>query len=146
MPYQWHLPPLAWSAFKLRYPADGVATPGLVGTRDQVETVNARVNKIAAQVGFPTAEEWLLWPSRAWCHDYAVTKRHELLKAGFPASVLLLEEVKTRQGEGHLILNLRTDRGCIVLDNLTPALMDRSGVSYTRIKHQSPADPGVWTQ
>ncbi|WP_424578784.1 transglutaminase-like cysteine peptidase [Bradyrhizobium sp. USDA 241] len=49
-----------------------------------------------------------------------MSKRHELLRRGWPARVLLLSEVVMRSGEHHLVLLVRTSSGDFVLDNLTP--------------------------
>lgn len=148
------LPPFQWTNFTLRYPASiGVAgnAPPIAWNSDvarQIGAINARVNSgITPQPDLRGySDTWDVWPAVGDCNDFAVTKRSELLKAGFPASVLLLEEVHIPGDVDHMILNLRTDRGEIVLDNLTPALMDRGSTRYIRIKQQSPADPGVWTQ
>lgn len=148
------LEPFQWDNFKLRYPDSvGAAgeTPPITWTLDvarQIGGINARVNtgiKPKAD-SRGVLDTWDIWPEFGDCNDYAVTKRSELLKADYPASVLLLEEVHIPSlGQDHLVLNLRTDRGEIVLDNRTPALMDRVDTEYVRIRHQSQSDPEVWT-
>lgn len=152
------LEPFQWTNFKLRYPDSvGVAgdAPPISWTPDvarQIGGFNARVNPpgIIAKVDHRgVLDAWDVWPETGNCNDFAVTKRAELLKAGYPASVLLLEEVHIPGDPpkmNHLILNLRTDRGDIVLDNLTPALLSRNETGYTRVKIQSSSDPGVWTK
>ena len=98
------IPPFSWSAFKLKYPAEGVARAGQVGIQADLETVNAKVNRMARQVGpLPALDQWLIWPARAWCHDYAVTKRHELLTLGWPSSSLLIAECRTDEGEAPIV-------------------------------------------
>ena len=66
----------------------------------------------------------------ALCHDYAVTKRHELLTRGWPSRSLLLAEVVVPWGEHHLILVVRTSDGDLVLDNLNPGIKSWSRTPY----------------
>ena len=51
-----------------------------------------------------------------------MSKRKALIAAGFPASALRLAVVKTRQGEGHAVLVVKTDKGDRILDNRTNAI------------------------
>ncbi len=41
---------------------------------------------------------------RGNCHDYAVTKRHELIRQGWPAASLRLAVAYTPSGIGHLVV------------------------------------------
>lgn len=137
-------PPFAWSAFKLRYPDEALVKSGAVGSRYDLELINAKVNRIAPQYGTPpSVDEWLIWPSRAWCHDYAVTKRHELLGMGWPSSSLLLAECRTDRGEGHMVLIV--DGLC--LDNRHVQLLpfDSTGYDWS-LPMQSADDPNVWVK
>ena len=88
--------------------------------------------------------EWRINPPYGNCNDYVVTKRHELIKMGLPASALLITSAKTTRGEGHLLLVVRTDRGEMVLDNLTSEIHYRHETDYTWIKRQSSRNPAVW--
>lgn len=138
------LPPFAWSTFCVKYPAEAGVRDGRIGSRFDLETVNARVNRIAGQVGQPPSlDEWLIWPPRAWCHDYAVTKRHELLRQGWPSAALLLAECKTAGGQGHCVLIADG----LVLDNLRVALLpyDETGYDWS-LPMQSADDPNVWNK
>lgn len=138
------LPPFAWSVFALKYPDEAKVRTGTVGSRFDLDQVNAEVNRIAPQHGVLAAvDEWLIWPPRAWCHDYAVTKRHELLGMGWPSSSLLLAECKTAQGEGHMVL---IADGC-VLDNQRAQLLpfDSTGYDWS-LPMQSEDDPNVWVK
>lgn len=68
--------------------------------------------------------EWEIFPYDGNCGDYAVTKRHLLLRAGWPSSALLLAEVVIRlTAEHHLVLLVREARGVLVLDNLSPVVL-----------------------
>lgn len=149
------LPPFQWSNFVVRYPHD-VGAPGLAAALEWTPDlgrkfggVNSRVNTgIAPQTDVrELLDTWDIWPAHGDCNDYAVTKRYELMKLGFPASVLLLCEVH-RSEDGakidHMVLFARTTEGNIVLDNLTPALLSEGNMPYKVVRLQSPSDPNVW--
>lgn len=143
MPYQRCPAPFAWSIFCVKYLGEGIVMPGHVGTRDQLAAVNAKVNRIAAQPGLPPGplEEWLIWPSRAWCHDYAVTKRHELLTSGWPSSSLLLTQCRTERGDAHMVLIANG----LVMDNRTTALLEKTNTGYDwSLAEQRSDDPNHW--
>jgi predicted transglutaminase-like cysteine proteinase len=78
------------------------------------------------------------------CVNFAMTKRAALMTAGWPASDLLIAEVVTGWGEHHAVLVWRTDRGDLVLDNLSPALLSRAAAPYRWVREQSPDDPNRW--
>lgn len=140
-------PPLAWSIFARNYPNEAIVRSGIVGSRFDLERVNTRVNRIAVQSGpmdmSEGVEQWLIWPSRAWCHDYAATKRHELLGMGWPSSSLLLAQCRTSQGEGHMVLIV--DGLC--LDNRHAQILpfDATGYDWS-LPMQSADDPNVWVK
>jgi predicted transglutaminase-like cysteine proteinase len=90
-------------------------------------------------------ETWLIDPERGDCSDYAVTKRHRLLKRGWPARTLLLGEVVIPSGEHHLVLLVRTKSGDLVLDNLTPQIRPWSRAPFRWVRIQSPGNPRYWT-
>ena len=149
------LPPFQWTNFKLRYPHDVGApgeTPPLEWTPDLGRIfggVNSRVNTgiVSETDTRALLDTWDIWPARGDCNDYAVTKRSELLRLGYPASVLLLAEVHRSVDAAkvdHMVLFVRTRTGNIVLDNLTPALLSEGTMPYTIIRVQSKTDPDVW--
>jgi predicted transglutaminase-like cysteine proteinase len=78
------------------------------------------------------------------CEDYALLKRQRLIQAGFPGGALLLTVVKQRNGEGHSILTIKTNRGDYVLDNLNDQVKPWNATDYRYVKRQSQADPNVW--
>jgi predicted transglutaminase-like cysteine proteinase len=89
-------------------------------------------------------EEWIINPDRGDCNDYAVSKRHELLRRGWPARALLLSEVVINSGEHHLVLLVRTRSGDVVLDNLTPQIKPWLQAPYRWVRVQSPSYNGLW--
>jgi len=74
--------------------------------------VNASIAPLAKEVAFD--DKWLVAPLEGNCHDYAVTKRHDLLQKGWPSEVTLYT------GEHHLILVADIEGEPFLLDNLEP--------------------------
>jgi predicted transglutaminase-like cysteine proteinase len=150
------LPPMAFTQFCLRYadqckPQHIMFRGGPVRLTEErwehLKQVNKSVN--TAIVPEPNTEglageKWLINPSSGDCNDYAVSKRFELLKRGWPARALLLSEVKTAWGEGHLILVVRTSAGDLVLDNLTPQIRPWTRAPYRWVRMQTPKNPNFW--
>ena len=91
-------------------------------------------------------EEWLVAPRRGDCHDYAVTKRHELLARGWPSSSLLLAEVVVASGEHHLVLVVRTREEDVVLDNLNWNLRSVEHIPYQWVRAQQTGNPKFWSK
>ena len=110
-------------------------------------TVNRDVNRAITpklDEGGLLGERWRISPNTGECHDYAVTKRHELLERGWPSRSLLLAEVVVPSGEHHLVLVVRTDDGDLVLDNLNAGIRHWSDTHYQWVRIQSPNDPNLW--
>ena len=117
------LAPIAYTRFCLQYPDDCHAHSVIfrpphpvvltaAHAEDLIE-VNRDVNRAIApreDAGTLLDERWIVGPKAGACHDYAVTKRHELLTRGWPSRSLLLAEVVVPWGEHHLILVVRTKR------------------------------------
>jgi predicted transglutaminase-like cysteine proteinase len=114
----------------------------------QAEGVIADVNKAINHRIAPVTRTapWRIYPAAGNCNDYVVTKRHELIKRGFPPSALLIATALTPAGEGHLLLVLRTDRGERVLDNLTDEILPPRRTSFTWLTRQSGSDPHIWEE
>lgn len=112
-----------------------------------LDRVNRDVNRRIRPVEKSDAAGYGIWavnPPSGDCNDYAVSKRHELIRQGYPASALLLAVARTSWGEGHLLLIVRTDRGDLVLDNLAMSIRSWDQTDYTWIKRQSASDPMRW--
>jgi predicted transglutaminase-like cysteine proteinase len=151
------LPPLGHTHFCLRYPRDcdrtssrNIASIPFGERWPQLNFINQVINAaIAPKPGDPTVDsDWLIGPAEGNCNDYAVTKRHLLLEAGWPASALLLAEVvRVTTGEHHLILIVRGTNSDLVLDNLRPFIV---GLAETRddylwVRLESAENPRFWT-
>ena len=150
------LPPLAHVRFCLQYPRECRRTAILFrGGRvkltplrlRELTAVNMRVNAAITPERDPPGvvnERWRLAPSSGSCHDYAVTKRHELIVHGWPARSLLLSEVVTSWGEHHLVLVVRTAIADLVLDNLDAEIKPWTDTSYQWLRIETPQNPMVW--
>ncbi|MHC2540142.1 putative transglutaminase-like cysteine proteinase [Sinorhizobium meliloti] len=77
------------------------------------------------------------------CEDFAILKKRELLKRGWPASALLLTVARYR-GEGHTVLTVRTSEGDLVLDNRTNSVRDWSRTPYNYFARQSQSNGKRW--
>lgn len=94
-------------------------------TSQQIGTlrkVNLAVNRAIAPRSDGTRDVWTVNAASGDCEDYTMTKRLRLVKAGFPPGALRIAHVKTRKGESHAVLIVRSQRGDLVLDNLTDAI------------------------
>lgn len=113
----------------------------------ELEQVNRAVNaRIRERSDFSTSgrdDDWRLPTAYGDCEDFAILKKHELLKRGWPASALLLTVARYR-GEGHTVLTVRTSGGDLVLDNLTNSIRDWSRTPYNYFARQSQADGRRW--
>ena len=114
----------------------------------ELTTVNREVNRdIIPQrnLGGILTEKWLVSPRSGDCHDYAITKRHDLLARGWPSRSLLLSEVVTAPGEHHLVLIVRTKDVDLVLDNLNANVRPISMTRYQWVRVESPSNPKYWS-
>jgi len=117
-------------------------TPGVMTL---LERVNAKVNAAIRPLADGASDVWSVNVRAGDCEDYVMTKRHALIIAGLPASALRIGWVKTRAGEQHAILVVRTnDRGDLVLDNLTGKIRTLSQSGYEVLSISGP-DPKIWS-
>jgi predicted transglutaminase-like cysteine proteinase len=118
----------------------------------QLETINEMVNSAITPATGKTPlvnRHWSIDPVVGDCNDYAVTKRHRLLEAGWPSSAVLLAEVKLiTTGEHHLILIVRGRTADWVLDNRRSAVEKLSATrnEYILYRVESTEDPKFWTK
>lgn len=106
-------------------------------------SVNRRITEQHDIVSTGKEDVWNLPASVGDCEDFAILKKHELMKRGWPASALLLTVV-TNMGEGHVLLTVRTDQGDMVLDNRTNQIKNWSRTSYRYFARQSQTRHGKW--
>jgi predicted transglutaminase-like cysteine proteinase len=108
--------------------------------------INASIIPISKTYIGNLNEIWTIAPIQGDCNDYAVTKRHELLKKGFPSSALRLSVTKTTFGVGHLVLVVSTKQGDLVMDSLSDAIRSWQATNYQWLKIQSARDPHLWVE
>lgn len=74
--------------------------------------------------------------TRIDCVGYVQRKRTALIAAGLPADALSAAIVITPGGISHTVLVLSTDRGDLVLDNLTPYVLPWRQTDYVWIERE----------
>ena len=110
-----------------------------------LEQVNGRVNRaIRPKLDHPALQVWRVNPRSGDCKSYVVSKRHQLIEAGLPASALRIAYVKTSKGLGHAVLVVKTSQGDLALDNLNGKIKLFSETGY-RVVAVSQADPRRWS-
>jgi predicted transglutaminase-like cysteine proteinase len=115
---------------------------------NQLRLVNSSINHAIAPRNDDAAmmggDNWALAPVAGDCEDYAVTKRHALIAAGWPARTLRLAITYTSFGEGHLVLVVKTSTGDMVMDNRIDAIRkwNKSGLRWRMI--QASFNPRKW--
>ncbi|MFN7231409.1 MAG: transglutaminase-like cysteine peptidase [Brevundimonas sp.] len=115
----------------------------------RVQRINREVNRAirhredSAIYGRP--DQWALGEAGVGdCEDYALAKRAALIQAGVPARALSIALVETRRGESHAVLLIDTDKGAMVLDNLSPWIPRWDQTPSSWIARQTPGDPLTW--
>ncbi len=99
--------------------------------------VNAAIYPEDDMPHYGIAEYWTI-PSDGYgnCHDYALVKRKELIDAGLPERALRIAIVITPRSSRHAVLTVTTDRGDVVLDNLSSQIKPWTDVAYNWIERQ----------
>jgi predicted transglutaminase-like cysteine proteinase len=145
--------PIGWLGFCAREPAEckqrsATSEPMHLTSKafDDIKRINHSVNAEISPVPDDVSEDRWRYPNdgRGDCEDYALLKRWMLLNEDFPLQSLLITVVRNRQGEGHAVLMVRTDRGDFILDNLNDEVMPWAKTGYRFVKRQSERDPNVW--
>ena len=113
-----------------------------------IVSVNRRVNKavepMTDQDHLHVADRWdLAEDGIGDCEDFQLLKRHLLAEAGLPRRAMRMTVVIDEKGEGHAVLTLITDRGDLVLDNKTSAILPWHRTGYVFIKRES-QDAVAW--
>jgi predicted transglutaminase-like cysteine proteinase len=115
---------------------------------EQLVSINNRVNSsIVPETDknlYNVTEFWTYPDGSGDCEDFALEKRRELIANGWDASTLLMTVVRQRNGEGHAVLMVRTDRGDLVLDNQDGRVLVWSDTPYEFVKRQSQTNAGKW--
>jgi predicted transglutaminase-like cysteine proteinase len=148
--------PIGWVEFCSEQPRECMNRPS--APRDVVLTTKVwkdmvRVNKWVNETIRPVTdlEQWGVvekWSypdtGRGDCEDYVLLKRRMLIQAGWPREALLITVVREKNGDGHAVLTVKTDKGEFILDNQNEDILLWSATNYRFVKRQSQQDPNVW--
>ena len=107
------------------------------------KSVNRRITQRSDEAVTGKGDAWNLPKNQGDCEDIAILKKSELIKRGWPASVLLLTVARSA-GEGHTVLTVRTSDGDLVLDNKTTAIRNWARTPYRYFARQSQSDGKAW--
>ena len=127
--------PIQWQIFALRHPYE-LHTGKASGSLKTLSSINAEVNSKITPIT-EIGDTWSLWPKAGDCEDYAITKRHELLKLGINSQLVI---TTAPDGQFHMVLL----SGGYVLDNLRKAIIKQSRSGYRFILVQSPDSANRW--
>jgi predicted transglutaminase-like cysteine proteinase len=148
--------PIGWIEFCVEYDPECKTTPS--APRDVVLSadawkdlqrvnlwVNTNVKPMTDMDHWGVIERWN-YPDDGYgdCEDYVLQKRRMLIKAGWPREALLITVVRDRNGDGHAVLTVKTDKGEYILDNQRDEIVAWTETGYRFVKRQSQADPNVW--
>jgi predicted transglutaminase-like cysteine proteinase len=151
------LAPFAHTVFCQSYPRDcvpraGELPPSSAARTAELDILNREINvNIVFRARDPAGRagrSWKIAPETGDCNDYAVTKRHYLLRRGWPSAALLLAEVALKSGEHHLVLVVRMKDTAFVLDNREAGLLPIQAASraYRWIRIESGEHPKFWNE
>lgn len=138
-----------WLGFCEREPAEcavDATEPEIITltdtTRDLIETVNKLVNHsvlpVSDQNHWNVVDQWD-FPTDGYgdCEDYQLLKRKILVEAGLPRRALRITVVIDETSAGHAVLMVRTNKGDLILDNRTNAVLRWSEIAYDFVKRES---------
>ena len=106
---------------------------------------NTTIRPMTDMEQYHVADFWT-YPDSGYgdCEDFQLAKQRELIRDGWPPSDLLMTVVRDKDGEGHAVLMVRTDRGDFVLDNEDGLIRLWSDTAYLFLKRQSQSNPAEW--
>lgn len=115
--------------------------------RQQLQSVNMAVNaRVRQQSDMQTngvEDLWTIPTKTGDCEDFAILKKRELMKRGWPAASLLLTVARLPfSNEGHVVLTARTSAGDLILDSRSNSVKDWSSTSYRYYARQSQNSAG----
>jgi predicted transglutaminase-like cysteine proteinase len=107
--------------------------------------VNTNIKPMTDMDHWGVVERWN-YPDDGYgdCEDYVLQKRRMLTQAGWPREALLITVVRDKNGDGHAVLTVKTDKGEYILDNQTDDIVLWSDTGYRFVKRQSQSDPNMW--
>jgi predicted transglutaminase-like cysteine proteinase len=148
--------PIGWTEFCIDYPAECKVTASaprdvVLGNKAWTDLVrinkwvNENIKPLTDMDHWGVVEKWS-YPDDGYgdCEDYALLKRRMLIEAGWPREALLMTVVREKNGSGHAILTVKTDKGEFILDNQAETIKLWSETDYRFVKRQSQSDPNRW--
>jgi predicted transglutaminase-like cysteine proteinase len=148
--------PIGWVEFCVEYDPECKTKPSI--PRDVVLSanswqalqrvnlwVNTHVKPMTDMDHWGVVERWN-YPDDGYgdCEDYVLQKRKMLMQEGWPREALLITVVRDRNGDGHAVLTVKTDKGEFILDNESNDILLWSETGYRFVKRQSQSDPNLW--
>ncbi len=112
--------------------------------QDVNNSINTMIEPVTDMDLWGVEEKWSFPVNRGDCEDYVLLKQKQLQERGVPASDLLITVVRQKNGAGHAVLTVRTDRGDFVLDNLEPKILSWDETEYRFLKRQSDKNATQW--
>ena len=149
-------PPIGWVEFCVEYDPECKTKPS--APRDVVLSnqawkdllrinlwANTNIKPMTDMEHWGVVERWN-YPDDGYgdCEDYVLQKRKMLIQAGWPREALLITVVRDKNGDGHAVLTVKTDKGEYILDNQTDDIVLWSDTGYRFVKRQSQSDPNAW--
>ncbi len=114
----------------------------------ELAAVNRAVNAAILGREEPAGQDvWRLAPAVGDCEDYALTKKHRLILAGWPGERLRFATVVTEGDEYHAVLLVDHARGRLVLDNRFDSLREWDEVEasgYRLVAVEGAGADGAW--
>lgn len=147
--------PIGHYEFCRAYPSDcrsKESNPGMVSLtrnlwdamQDVNNSINAMIEPVTDQDLWGVEEKWSYPVNKGDCEDYVLLKQRMLEERGVPASSLFITVVRQKNGDGHAVLAIRTDRGDYVLDNLETKILPWNQTDYRYLKRQSERNAAQW--
>ncbi|GJE56057.1 MULTISPECIES: transglutaminase-like cysteine peptidase [Methylobacterium] len=148
-------PVAAWSEFCARMPGEcsiDPSEPTQITLTPAVWRLLAAVNRRVNQKIRPVTdmEHWGVvdrwdYPDDGFgdCEDIQLLKRRILVERRLPRRALRMTVVIDEIGEGHAVLMVRTDRGDLILDNKTSAVLPWQRTGYSFVKREG-QDGQAW--
>lgn len=148
--------PMGWTQFCADY--HGECDGGDLAARDVVLSqkswadlkrvnawVNDKVQPMTDMEHWGVVEHWD-YPDDGYgdCEDYVLLKRKLLIQAGWPRQALLVTVVRDRNGDGHAVLTVKTDKGEFILDNQNQEIVAWQDTGYRFVKRQSQINQNIW--
>ena len=107
---------------------------------------NAKIRSVTDWARTGKLDVWSLSGNVGDCEDYALQKRKELIRQGWPSHSTLIAIVVDPRFGSHAVLVARTSKGDFVLDNLRKTVMAWHETPYRWVKRQSTTDPRKWVR